>query len=158
MTNYNTFPSYGAYPSYTPSPYPQVSAQQPTNYSQNTMNCICWVDGEVGAKAQQIPAGWDTSKPFPMWDTNDQVIYLKSFNQMGMPNPLTKLHYTIEESTARQAPMMSGQAALPNGTHEQNSKPDMSDYVRREDLDRMKEELKAIINEKGMKSNGKPSV
>ena len=149
------YPSYNAYyPSNNyQQQYTQPYAQQPTvSYQQQSYSGICWVDGEVGAKAQQLPPGWDISKPFPMWDTNDQVIYLKSFNQMGMPNPLTKLHYTIEEPS-RQAPMMSSQAAaLPA-----ENMPDMSDYVKKADLEKVKEELKAVIMERS-KNNGKSSV
>lgn len=169
MPNYNTFPSYGAYPAYPNNSYQQqysqagqqAYVQQPVQPQQSMMTGICWVDGEVGAKAQQLPAGWDTSKPFPMWDTNDQIIYLKSFNPMGMPNPLTKLHYTIEESY-RPAPMMSNQAALPAGDTTSQTTHDMSQYVKKEDLDRMKEELKeammAAAETKGAKGNGKSAV
>lgn len=155
MPNYNSM--YNAYATYPNNQY-QASNQQaylPQNvsYQAAPMTGICWVDGEVGAKAQQLPPGWDTTKPFPMWDTNDQIIYLKSFNAMGMPNPLTKLHYTIEESS-RQAPMMSSQAALPAA-----NRPDMTGYAKKEDLEQMKEELKAMISQKGgSRDNGKPSI
>lgn len=147
MPSYN-YPA--MYPtSYQPQSYMPQQPQPQPQISQAQMSGMCWVDGEVGAKAQQIPPGWDITKPFPMWDTNDQVIYLKSFNAMGMPNPLTKLHYTIEEQQSRQAPMMSTQAALPsNGA----SQPDMSEFVKKADLEKMKEELKAAIKEGGAKS------
>lgn len=165
MANYPAFPTYGGYPAYPANSYQQQYAQPVTPYSAPQLagyqhaaqGGICWVDGEVGAKAQQLPAGWDTSKPFPMWDTNDQVIYLKSFNAMGMPNPLTKLHYTIEEPS-KQAPMMSSQAALPAA--EPVPGPDMSQYVRKDDLAQMKADLLAAMTAtqaetKGAKSNGK---
>lgn len=161
MAGYNNFPSYNAYTGYPANSYQQQYTQAAQQYApqpqasyQQTQAGICWVDGEVGAKAQQLPPGWDTSKPFPMWDTNDQIIYLKSFNAMGMPNPLTKLHYTIEEPS-RQAPMMSSQANLPAGG---NGRDD--EYVRREDLERMKDELKAAIAQvkEGGARNAKPAV
>lgn len=161
MAGYNNFPSYNTYAAYPGNSYQQQYAQaapaytpQPQVSYQQAGAGICWVDGEVGAKAQQLPPGWDTSKPFPMWDTNDQIIYLKSFNAMGMPNPLTKLHYTIEEPS-RQAPMMSSQANLPAGG---NGRDD--EYVRREDLERMKDELKAAIAQvkEGGARNAKPAV
>lgn len=147
MPSYNSFQSYS--PAYPAGSYQQQSYAQPQMFQPQTVTGICWVDGEVGAKAQQLPPGWDITKPFPMWDTNDQVIYLKSFNQMGMPNPLTKLRYTIEEQT-RQAPMMSTQAALPSGGN--------VDYVKKEDLEKLKEELKAAINGKEASSRGKSAV
>ena len=142
------FPNYNAYSAYPTNTYQQQYSAVPQSYAaqpqQASMTGICWVDGEVGAKAQQLPPGWDTTKPFPMWDTNDQIIYLKSFNQMGMPNPLTKLHYTIEEAN-RQAPMMSSQAALPPG--DSRADHDMSQYVRKDEFERMKEELKAELRQ-----------
>lgn len=64
--------------------------------NQLALTSMIWVDGEVGAKAYQIPMG--TNGPVALWDTNDSVIYLKSTNQMGMPNPLQKIRYTMEEN------------------------------------------------------------
>ena len=57
-------------------------------------NGIIWVDGEVGAKAYQLQG---QQGPIALWDTNDTVIYLKSVNQMGMPNPLQKIRYQMED-------------------------------------------------------------
>ena len=77
---------------YLPAPYTNWSTMQP----QQTQGLI-WVDGEVGAKAYQLPPGWPANTPLALWDTNDTVIYLKSTNQMGMPNPLQIAHYQLEE-------------------------------------------------------------
>lgn len=163
---YNTFPSYNAYgTTYPVNSYQQQYSQAVQPYVGQTNNSyaaqqqpigIVWVDGEVGAKAYQLPSNWPVNAPMPLWDTNDTIIYLKSTNQMGMPNPIQKVRYTMEEQP-KMAPAMSGQAALPSG----ESHPDMSQYVRKDELEQMKEELKAAItsvNEKGAKANGKPSV
>lgn len=165
---YNPFPAYNPYPQYPQNSYQQQYAQpqqpyippQNASYQQSAQaNGMCWVDGEIGAKAQPFPPGWDPTKPYPMWDTNDQIIYLKSCNAMGMPNPLTKLHYTVEEPS-KQAPMMSSQAALPAA--EQHPMPDMSDFVRKEDMAQMEERLKAAMiaqaDAKGARANGKSAV
>ena len=66
---------------------------------------IIWVDGEVGAKAYQLPAGWPANTPIALWDTNDTVIYLKSINQMGMPVPLQKAHYKLEQAQSSSGEM-----------------------------------------------------
>ena len=76
---------------YLPAPYTNWSTMQPQQQG------LIWVDGEVGAKAYQLPAGWPVNTPIALWDTNDTVIYLKSTNQMGMPNPLQIAHYQLEE-------------------------------------------------------------
>ena len=168
MPAYNTFPAYGAYPSYPANSYQQQYSQamaQPqynmpqgnTSYAaQQQPVGIVWVDGEIGAKAYQLPPNWPVNAPMPLWDTNDTIIYLKSTNQMGMPNPIQKVRYTMEEAH-RMAPAMSGQAALPAG--DAQPAPDMSEYVKKDDLERMKEELKAAMTEaKGVKPNAKSAV
>lgn len=142
---------YAAYPAnsyqqqYSQAIQPQYAQQQAT---QQQAIGIVWVDGEVGAKAYQLPAGWPANAPMPLWDTNDTVIYLKSINQMGMPNPLQKVHYTMDE-----APKQSFSApALPDR--------DMNNYVTKDDLEQVKEELKRAIRQetKGAGGNGKSSV
>lgn len=95
---------------------------------------LIWVDGEVGAKAYQMPQGWPANQPIALWDTNDTVIYLKSTNPMGMPNPLQKAHYKLEEY--KTASGMSGVG---------QNEPDMSQYVKKEDLERMKQDLMDTI-------------
>lgn len=117
--------------------------QQSTVPAQGTQapTGIIWVDGEVGAKAYQMPSGWQVNTPIPLWDTNDTVIYLKSTNPMGMPNPLQKIHYKMEESQPKYMGQ-SGTANLMSGEEK-----DMSDYVKKDDLERMKEEITKTITE-----------
>lgn len=151
--------TYNAYANYPYSLYtqPQASyasyAQQPQVQQQpaatpQIQSGIIWVDGEVGAKAQQLPAGWPANTPLPLWDTNDTIIYLKSINQMGMPNPLQKLHYTMEEM---QMPTRSGMSAttpmLMSGDHNPNPEHEEKHYVTKDDLERMKEEIRESITE-----------
>ena len=99
----------------------------------------------------QKDIGWPVNAPMPLWDTNDTVIYLKSTNQMGMPNPLQKVHYTMEDAPAKQQSFAA--PALPDR--------DMSIYATKDDLERMKEDLKHAITSmqgtKGANSNGKSS-
>lgn len=86
-----------------PSQYPQMSyaqpAQMPVQQPQPQLtpmqnNGMIWVDGEIGAKAYQLNG---QTGPVALWDTNDQIIYLKSVNQMGMPNPLQKIRWKMED-------------------------------------------------------------
>ena len=121
----------------TAAPMQQSYAQPPQQLSQNTSQGIIWVDGEVGAKAHQMPAGWPAGVPIPLWDTNDTVIYLKSINQMGMPNPLQKIHYTMEEQRNQSQSMLPA-ANVSGMASEQNP---MENYVTRADLEAMKNEI-----------------
>lgn len=124
--------AYGNYPNSYGQSMAQTPVAQPSYAPAMVKGEIEWVDGEVGAKAYQIPQG--QTKPVALWDTNDTVIYLKSMNPMGMPNPLQKIHYTMEETAQR--PAMGNTALLGSG----DAAPDMTGYVRREELDEMRRE------------------
>lgn len=115
--------------------YQQSFVQQPMQQNMQNQSGmgIKWVDGEVGAKAFQMPAGWPPNQPIDLWDTNDTVIYLKSINPMGMPNPLQKARYELEGvKTGEKAVGYSG---------DPEPKQDMSQFVKKEDLERMKQDL-----------------
>lgn len=152
MPNYSFMPSYqygmpSGYGMSYAQPQPMQYAQQMTSYAQGQQQTpmgIIWVDGEVGAKAYQLPTGWPSNTPLPLWDTNDTIVYLKSTNPMGMPNPLRKIHYTMEDQP--KGPMMqtSGTAALPSGDpHEHET----GNFVTREDLEEMKRELRETLTD-----------
>lgn len=131
--------------------YPQQSYQAPVqqSYAPAQGQGIDWVDGEAAARAMQLPAG---VTQHAMWDINEPVIYLKSVNQMGMPNPLRKIRYTMEDvqqsGGQSQALLTGGESGAEHGS------PDMSQYLRRDetqgfvkkdDLERMKTELMESI-------------
>ena len=125
--------------------YPTAQASYPTAQTQQQSNPgLIWVDGEVGAKAYQMPAGWPANQPIALWDTNDTVIYLKSTNPMGMPNPLQRAHYTLDG-------MKSGEK---REGYSGDEKPDMSQYVRKEDLERMKQDLIDTIGQMSTSGTG----
>lgn len=121
----NTNP-YGA--SYgTAMPMPQQSyapAQQPPMSSN-----VIPVDGEIGAKAYMVPNG--STGPIALWDTNDSVIYLRTFNAAGMPNPLKKLRYVEEEPVA----------VLPAGQSGGGAQIDTSKFVTKDDLEALRNEI-----------------
>lgn len=130
--------------------YPQQSYQMPVqqSYGQAQGQGIDWVDGEAAARAMQLPAG---VSQHAMWDINEPVIYLKSVNSMGMPNPLRKIRYTMEDVS--QSGTGQSQAMLTSG-NEEHTAPDMSQYVRKDeangfvrkdDLEKMKTELMESI-------------
>ena len=123
------------YPQYQSSLLQQT--QQPA--AVQSPHGLIWVDGEVGAKAYQLPAGLPANQPIALWDTNDTVIYLKSMNPMGMPNPLQKAHYTLDG-------VQSGEKRQ---GYSGDVKPDMSEYVKKEDLERMRQDLMDTIGQMG---------
>ena len=129
--------------------YQQSAMTQPQQMSaavQQGDHGLKWVDGEVGAKAYQMPAGWPPNTPIALWDTNDTVIYLKSINPMGMPNPLQKAHYKLENYQSV-SPMKSGDSE-PVHTH------DLSEYVKKSDLEKMKQDLMDTIGSMNTSGTG----
>lgn len=122
-------PTYQSPISYTAYNPPVMPMMQPQSYSQGSNCAMAWVDGEIEARGRQMPQG---VTQYAMWDTNKQVIYLKSLNQMGMPNPMQIIHYTMEET----------QSALPEGNTSSASAPDMSQYVTKQDFEQLREEIK----------------
>lgn len=71
--------------------YPQYQAQQ--TQSPSPLN---WVQGEAGAKSFLVAPG----NTVTLWDSEAQVIYLKSADASGMPS-MRILDYTIRDNAAQ---------------------------------------------------------
>lgn len=69
--------------------YPQYYSAQPAA-PQQTGNCPIWVQGEAGAKSYLVAPNTTVA----LWDSEAQVIYLKSADPSGMPQ-MKVLDYTI---------------------------------------------------------------
>lgn len=108
MSNFN---------SYFPQMYPQVQVQQPQNE-------IKYVQGEAGAKSYLVAP----NQTVVLFDTESNVIYLKSADQVGMPS-MKVLEYTVRGV--------------------QNS-PE-SDFVTKDELSLIKEEIEALKGEMKVK-------
>lgn len=71
--------------------YPQYNA-----YNQNQQNSgIIWVQGEAGAKSYMVAPNTTVQ----LWDSESQVIYLKSADASGMPS-MRILDYTIRDNAS----------------------------------------------------------
>ena len=70
--------------------YPQYYAAQPAVPQQMQSNPLIWVQGEAGAKSYLVAPGQTVA----LWDSESQVIYLKSADASGMPS-MKVLDYTI---------------------------------------------------------------
>ncbi len=127
MANY--YPNYPNYQNY----YPQYNNgyQQNQSYANQNFKSMEWVEGEVGAKAFQMPAGWPINTPIVLWDSTEKKIFLKSWNQMGAANPMQELDYEMKEQP---------NPLLVEGL----SGHDMSQYVTKHDFDELKEEIKKL--------------
>lgn len=76
---------------------------QAPNYQQNTQqqmqgNGIVWVSGEAGAKAYLVAPNTSVA----LWDSEANVIYIKSADASGMPS-MKIVDYTMRDTNARSA-------------------------------------------------------
>ena len=127
------------FPATYQNPYYQQQAQmiqQPQNQitpqAQAQSNSIIWVTGEAGAKSYLVAP----NTTVVLWDSEAQVIYLKSADASGMPSIKT-LDYSIR---AENQPAQ----ALPIEEH---------NFISREEFNALKGELDTL---KGELSNIKP--
>ena len=103
-------------------PSAQTTAQAP---SQPTNNSIIWVSGEGGAKAYLVAPNTTVQ----LWDSEDQVIYLKSADASGMPS-MKILDYKIRENGQPNVPVVKASA----------------DYVTREEFNAFEEKIRKQLD------------
>lgn len=104
-----------------PTQPPQTQMTQPKYWE--------WVEGEVGARAYQMPPGWPANQPIPLWDSTDTAIFLKSWNAMGIPNPIVRIPYASQDNWTQLGVSGSTQSAQ---------------YVTKEDFASLKEEIQSL--------------
>lgn len=102
-------------------PPQQVQQHQP---QQN--NSIIWVQGEAGAKSYLVAPNTTVQ----LWDSESQVIYLKSADASGMPS-IKVLDYTIRDSEPKHP--------TPVGTQ--------IDYATKEDVGALQGEINKLRDE-----------
>lgn len=100
--------------------YPQYQSSTQTN------NGIIWVQGEAGAKSYLVAPNTTVQ----LWDSENQVIYLKSADASGMPSMKT-LDYTVRGLPA--ASEASGGIDI--------------GYATKSDLEALRGELEAVKRE-----------
>lgn len=123
--------AYNYYPQTYQAPvlYPSQSYQQNTQQS----NFVQWVQGEAAAKS--FPVAPNTS--VPLFDSEANVIYIKSADMSGMPS-IKILDYTVRDNTPQKADI----------------KP-VSDFATKDDLLNIQKEIDALKAKFGRKNDGK---
>lgn len=147
---YNFYPmNYGNQMGYSGLPLQQPQQNYAANPVQQGPKMMEWVEGEVGAKAFQMPNGWPANSPIPLWDSTDTVIYLKSWGPMGIPNPLQKLKYEMPDQ--QNSTLISGGNS---GNAQPQNQPDMSQYVTKDDLEQaVRKEIRNMAQQNGSSGN-----
>jgi hypothetical protein len=98
---YNYFPM--NYQQYYPQQMQGVQNMPQQNQPQQT-NGIIWVQGEAGAKSYLVAP----NSTVTLWDTESEVIYVKSADASGMPS-MKVLDYKIRGASEPQnVPMQNG--------------------------------------------------
>jgi len=115
---------------------PQIQPQQ----QQPQSSGIIWVSGEAGARGYMV----SPNTTVQLWDSDAQVIYLKSADASGMPT-LKILDYTIRDQMPKNAP-----ASVPNGM---NINP--NEYVLKSEFDDLKAKFEAFCAKKPVKQQKK---
>ena len=118
--------------------YPQIYPQYPQIYPQQQYNNnnLTWVQGEAGAKSYLVAPNSTAT----LWDSEAQVIYLKSADASGMPS-MKIIDYTIRDTGAN----------MGNKPFETKDPNKSTEYVLKSDfetlcaeIERLKEELKHV--------------
>ncbi len=104
---------------YIPPQAPQMQQQMMMQQSQEQTGPI-WVQGEAGAKSYLVGPG----KTVPLWDSEAQVIYMKTADPSGMPS-MKVLDYTIRD-----------------GSNLPGKKEDAPEYATKSEVETIKESLK----------------
>ena len=102
---------------------PLYSQMQPQIQNSSMVSGLNWVQGDSGAKAWYVAPGTGAV----LLDSEDNVMYIKYADQMGRPTLLKKVY----EDFVDEVPL-----ALPQ-TSNASSSVDMSEYVRRSDVEDM---------------------
>ena len=115
-----------AYNNYFPMGYGYPSNMIPNQQTQqqnfNTGNII-WVSGEAGARG--YPVAPNTT--IQLWDSEAQIVYLKSADASGMPS-MKILDYTIRDNAVQ-------------GNALQKPQIDLSGYVTKEEFEKRMSEV-----------------
>ena len=121
MTYNNGFPM-----AYQPVGYQQPLYQQNTNgqqaYQQQNSSNLIWVQGEAAAKSYPVAPNSSVA----LWDSEANVIYIKSADGAGMPS-MKIVDYTMRDTNARRAEISS-----------------QNDFVTKDDLLPIRKEIDAL--------------
>lgn len=135
---------------YYQAPQPTTAVPQYQMSPQSMNPGMIWVQGEAGAKAYTLP----NNTTLPLWDSEAQVIYIKSVDNNGKPT-MTILDYVdrnapntqeektqIEYATKDQVDQISEQLSSFN-----KKLGDFENYVTRDQLGAVSDQLENLNNQ-----------
>lgn len=128
---------------------PQVAQNNNVNTQQSPVNNsgIIWVQGESGAKSYIVPP----NTTVPLWDSENQVIYIKSVDATGKPS-MTILDYVDRDATQND----KKETIVPDYA----TKSELEDLYKQvsELTDKLNNYMQRNNNRKETRNNGKSTV
>ena len=130
MPNYYN-PYMSAYPTNYWNPInPMTVSNQMTQPVIQQPQYMINVDGENSAKSWQPTTPVQPNTIIPLFDSDGQHVYFKTYDAYGRMNPLRKGRIVFDD-----------EVQVSETPSEQVQTPDMTAYATKDDLDKMKEEL-----------------
>lgn len=117
---YNYYPA--GYQQYYPNTFNNYPINQNVGATQNS--ALIWVQGEAGAKSYMVAP----NQTVTLWDSEQNIIYIKSADASGMP-AIKILDYTIRENS----PQKTNKAKL------------QDDFATKEDVSKEIKRLEEMI-------------
>lgn len=118
----NYFPQY-----YGSQQMPPQASQMASNAQQAVGGGIIWVQGENAAKAYPVASGQSVL----LMDSEDSVMYIKSTDQSGMPQPLRVFEYK-ERASGQNASTIASKTS--------------DEYVSRKEFEAFREDVRREIS------------
>ena len=127
---YNPYFPAGYYPqnSFMPQAQPQGNS-----FQNGTSSNLIWVQGEAGAKSYMVAP----NQTVPLWDSEAQVIYLKSADASGMPS-IKVLDYTIRDNAPQKVEIQP-----------------QTDFATKDDVVALQKEINALKSKFGERKEAK---
>ena len=119
------------FPNYMPQYYAPTQYQNSPTQTSQTQSGIIWVQGEAGAKSYLVAPNTTVQ----LWDSEAQVIYLKSADASGMPS-MKIIDYTIRNAAPSSTLTQAQQAQQ------------VVDYVTKDEFDNFKQQVQKMIGGK----------
>lgn len=132
------------------SPYSaQPMSYNATSYGMPGNNYWISVDGEMAARAWQMPSNLPPNTIIPLWDLDGIHVYFKSTDAYGRINPIRKGKVVFEDESQNVLPEGESEASVnrPSGMNPvgDSRMEDMSKYVTKEDFEGLRHEIQDML-------------
>ena len=123
------------------------------NGLQQSPQYMIQVDGEMAARAWQMPNNLQPNTVVPLWDFDGQHVYFKSTDNYGRMNPLRKARIVFDDDQQNLPQGSSGETSNVSGA-QSIELPDMTKFVTKEDLESFKNDLRSMFTAQAMQQSG----